>query len=112
MTSGMPFPYRGDAQKAAAITAALRRVIDPEMALGIVDLGLVYGVEASEDEVRIRLTMTSAACPVAEAIMEDVAAELDAALGPACRTHVELCWNPPWRPEMMSGRARHAMGFE
>ena len=52
------------------MTAALRRVVDPEVAMNIVDVGLVYGVTVEAERVHVRVTMTSAACPVADVIIE------------------------------------------
>jgi len=106
-----PFPYHGDPSRRAAVEAALRGVIDPEMALNIVDLGLVYGVDATAERIAIDLTMTSAACPVAELIIDDIRDALQRALGADTRVDVELCWDPPWTPEHMSASAREAMGW-
>ena len=110
--SGLPFDYRGEPARGAAIAAALGRVIDPEMALDIVALGLVYAVEAPPGLVRVRLTMTSAACPVTELIVADTERELRCALGPAEDIETEVVWEPPWVPERMSARAREIMGWE
>jgi metal-sulfur cluster biosynthetic enzyme len=90
---------------------ALARVVDPEMAIDIVALGLVYGVDVAPGRVGVRITMTSAACPVAELIMEDIAAILKSEFGESLDVEVELVWDPPWTPERMSGRARDAMGW-
>lgn len=90
----------------AAAWAALARVVDPELALSIVDLGLVYGLELDTGRAHVRLTMTSPACPVIDVIVEDVESELDRVLPPGCTIAVELCWEPPWAPSMMSERAR------
>jgi len=106
-----PFPYDGNPALRPAIEAALERVIDPEMALDIVALGLVYGVAVSAGRVHVRLTMTSAACPVGELIVEDVERELRAAV-PAAEPTVELVWEPPWSPERMTPSARAAMGWD
>lgn len=108
----LPFEYEGDPALAAGIHAALKRVIDPEMALGIVSLGLVYSVHVSADRVRVRMTMTSAACPVADMIMADAEEAVCAALGDGRPVEVELCWEPPWDPGRMSPGARAAMGWE
>lgn len=105
------YPATGDAAACGRVEAALRRVIDPEMSLNIVELGLVYGVEAEPGRARVRLTMTSAACPVAELIVDEVGHEVRAALGEGAEVDVELCWDPPWGPERMSERARAAMGW-
>lgn len=109
MKFDFPFPYCGDPEVGVAIAGALGRVIDPEMSLGIVDLGLVYGVEARESEVAVRITMTSAACPVTDLIVDDILNELDAALGDAFDVDVNVVWDPPWAPERMSARARRAL---
>lgn len=112
MSERPPFAYAGPADMQAPLTAALSRVIDPEMALNIVDLGLVYGVAVEEDRVKVDLTMTSAACPVAELIMDDVTQELTDLLGTEKEIDCELVWDPPWNPQMMSQRARMAMGWD
>jgi metal-sulfur cluster biosynthetic enzyme len=107
-----PFPYTGVAELRDAVTAALHRVVDPEMSLDIVELGLVYGVEAHARRVKVRLTMTSAACPVTELIVDEAMSELGKALGPGVEVGVEVVWEPPWDPERMSARARDALGWE
>jgi metal-sulfur cluster biosynthetic enzyme len=107
-----PFPYVGDPAMRPAIEEALARVVDPEMALDIVALGLVYGVEARPGEARVSLTMTSAACPVAELIVDEVRHELGDALGPGSVVQVDLVWEPEWTPERMSPEARAAMGWD
>lgn len=110
--TGAPFEFAGDDALREPIDRALHRVIDPEMALDIVELGLVYGVQARPGTVGVRVTMTSAACPVAELIMADVEEQLLEALGEDTRVDVELVWEPPWGPERMSPRARAAMGWD
>jgi metal-sulfur cluster biosynthetic enzyme len=77
-----------------------------------VELGLVYAVEVRDARAAVRITMTSAACPVAEMIVEDVEHELGAALGEGTTVDVDLVWEPPWGPERMSARARSAMGWD
>jgi metal-sulfur cluster biosynthetic enzyme len=106
------YRYAGPRSLAATIDAALRRVVDPEMGLDIVGLGLVYGVEASAPQVKVALTMTSAACPVAELIIDDIVAEVADALGNGADVRCELVWEPPWTPERMSPAARSAMGWD
>jgi metal-sulfur cluster biosynthetic enzyme len=109
--TGTRFPYDGPAQLLPAITAALERVVDPEVAMNIVDVGLVCGVAVDSGRVDVNVTMTSAACPVAEAIVEDIETELDRALPAGLTIHVELVWEPPWTPQRMSARARAFMGW-
>jgi metal-sulfur cluster biosynthetic enzyme len=91
---------------------ALRSVLDPEAGMNIVDLGLVYGIEpGDEGGVRIRLTMTSAACPLADMIVAQVHDALAGALGTATPVTVEMVWDPPWTPERMSDFAREHFGW-
>lgn len=104
-----PFPYEGPADLRAPIVSALTRVVDPEVALSIVDVGLIYGVTISPERAHVCMTMTSAACPVADVIIEDVENELDRVLPDRCTIEVELCWEPPWTPALMSERARRFM---
>jgi metal-sulfur cluster biosynthetic enzyme len=108
-TARAPFPYRGDESLRAPITNALTRVVDPEVAMSIVDVGLIYGVTAEDGKVHVRMTMTSAACPVTDVILGEVETELDRALPPDWLIEVELCWEPTWTPERMSERARRFM---
>ncbi|WP_157263463.1 metal-sulfur cluster assembly factor [Azohydromonas aeria] len=103
------FEFEGDEGLRAPITAALRRVVDPEVALSIVDVGLIYRVRAGAEGVYVLMTMTSAACPVTDVIIEDVQNELDRVLPPALPLEVELTYEPPWTPERMSESARRFM---
>lgn len=105
------FPYEGPQELHATITAALERVVDPEVAMNIVDVGLVYGVTVRDGRVDVLVTMTSAACPVADVIVEDIEFQLDQSLPAHLKIHVELVWEPPWTAERMSARARLVMGW-
>jgi len=107
----MPYPYDGPESLRAPIEAALRRVVDPEVALGIVDVGLVYGVSVDDERVHVVVTMTSAACPVVDVILEDIEHELDGAVPEALRIEVELAWEPAWTTARMSERAKSFMGW-
>lgn len=90
---------------------ALRSVIDPEIGLDVVELGLVYRVEARGSRVEVDLTMTSAACPLGDAIVADAEARVRALAGVG-DVSVRLVWEPPWTPERMSPRARGILGWE
>lgn len=90
----------------------LRQVVDPEVGLNIVDLGLLYRVEATPQHVEIDMTMTSPACPMGDMILDDVHAALDAALPADCEKTVHLVWQPPWEPSMMAERARQHFGWD
>jgi metal-sulfur cluster biosynthetic enzyme len=106
MSERNDFPYTGDERLREPIEKALAGVVDPELSLAITDVGLVYGVDAADDRVAVTITMTSAACPVADIIIEDIERELDAVLPAGRRVDVDLVWDPPWTPERMSERAR------
>lgn len=90
---------------------ALRSVIDPEAGLNIVDLGLVYGIAVTDAGVAVEITMTSAACPMAEMIVADAHAAVTTALPAGTPVAVDLVWDPPWTPERMSGLAREQFGW-
>ena len=105
------FPYEGPQELLPTITAALERVIDPEVAMNIVDVGLVLGVTVAHGLVNVDVTMTSAACPVADVIVEDIEMQLDQVLPADLKIHVELVWEPAWTPQRMSARARLLMGW-
>lgn len=105
------FAYDGPPELLPVITAALKRVVDPEVALDIVEVGLVYGVRVAGQRVDLDVTMTTAACPVTDSIVHDIETELDRSLPEALLIHVELVWEPPWTPERLGARARLFMGW-
>jgi len=90
---------------------ALRQVIDPEAGMNIVDLGLIYGVEVSDKLVHIDLTMTSAACPMADMIIADASGAIGSVVPVGTQIDIELVWEPPWTPELMSDLAREHFGW-
>ena len=89
----------------------LRQVIDPEVGVNIVDLGLVYRIETSAAGIRVEMTMTSPACPLGEMIVDEARAVLAAGLPGSGEPDVALVWNPPWEPSMMSDRAKESLGW-
>lgn len=91
------------------IREALRGVIDPELGVNIVDLGLVYGVEIENDLVRVRMTMTSPACPLGDYLKELVDASVRGRVAGVRRVDVELVWSPEWTPDRMSDEARQQL---
>jgi len=94
-----------------AVREALRRVDDPEAGMNIVDLGLVYAIEATADAVQVDLTMTTAACPMADMIMDEVRAVIRSTTPVNTRIDVRLVWDPPWTPDRMTGVAREHFGW-
>jgi metal-sulfur cluster biosynthetic enzyme len=106
-----PFPYSGPADLQQPIERALHAVVDPELALSIVDVGLVYGVTVADGKVHVVLTMTSVACPVTEMIVQDVEAELHRVVPDGLTIAVELVWEPAWSAERMSPAGKAFMGW-
>ena len=88
----------------------LRDLLDPELGINIVDLGLVYGVDVNDAGVHVRLTMTTPACPLGEQLVADAEDRLRAT-GSAAAVEVEVVWDPPWEPERMTDAARDALGW-
>jgi metal-sulfur cluster biosynthetic enzyme len=93
------------------LRTVLRQVIDPEIGINIVDLGLVYRVDVMPEAVEIDITATSPACPMGALLMEEVEAAAASVLAPDSRVDVRLVWDPPWTPERMSGMARVRLGW-
>ncbi len=92
------------------ILDALTGVIDPEIGLNIVDVGLVYRVEPSEDSVEIDFTLTSPGCPLADVIVEDMKKHVTEKTG-ISEVKTNLVWNPPWSIDFMSEEARLELGY-
>jgi len=106
-----PYPYAGPDALRQPIETALRQVVDPEVAMTIVDVGLVYGVTVTDDRVHVQITMTSAACPVTDVILGDVEAELDRVVPRHVTIDVQLIWEPAWTTDRMSPLAKAFMGW-
>lgn len=106
-----PYPYAGPEAMRLPIEQALRRVVDPEVAMTIVDVGLVYGITLTGVRLHALITMTSAACPVTDLILEEVETELDRVAPEGTVIDVELVWDPPWTTDRMSPRAKAFMGW-
>lgn len=96
----------------AALLAALSSVVDPELGIDIVSLGLVYEAARQGDCARVVLTMTSPACPLGEVIVEDARAAVAASVAGLRQVDVELVFEPRWTPERMSAEARRQLGHE
>jgi len=94
-----------------SVRTALTRIDDPEAGMNIVDLGLVYAIDVDADAVRVDVTMTSAACPMADAIIDEVRATIATMVRAGTDIDVRLVWDPPWTPERMSGIAKEHFGW-
>jgi FeS assembly SUF system protein len=93
------------------VIAMLRGVYDPEIPVNIFELGLVYEVQVEEGgAVRIVMTLTSPMCPVAEILPVEIESKAREIEGVREAT-IELVWDPPWGPEMMSEAARLELGM-
>ena len=92
-----------------AVRDALRQVMDPELGVNIVDLGLVYGLEIEGARVRVRMTMTSRACPLGEYIKGLADSEIKRRLHEVEEVEIDLVWEPKWHPGMMSDEARRQL---
>jgi metal-sulfur cluster biosynthetic enzyme len=93
------------------IVAALKTVIDPELGINIVDLGLVYHAARNETGIDVALTMTTPACPLGEMMAQQIKLVLQDRFPDAPNVHVELVWDPPWSPELMSEESRRQLGM-
>jgi metal-sulfur cluster biosynthetic enzyme len=96
------------ADPVAAARACLREVLDPEIPISVLDLGLVYGVRADEGRIEIDLTFTATACPCMEFIKEDIS---DRLLRESWVDDVVLheVWNPPWTTERITPAGRERL---
>jgi FeS assembly SUF system protein len=93
------------------VIAALKTIYDPEIPVNIYDLGLIYEVNVdAEGSVRIAMTLTAPACPVAAMLPRQVEQRVREVPG-VKEAHVDLVWDPPWTPERMSQEARLRLGF-
>jgi metal-sulfur cluster biosynthetic enzyme len=90
---------------------ALLKVIDPEAGENIVDLGLVYGIEVENNAAKVNLTMTSPACPVGEMLLDDIHSTLTNMLPDEMKIDINLVWDPPWNPDMISNEAKQRLGW-
>ncbi|MEX0428871.1 metal-sulfur cluster assembly factor [Nocardioides sp. DS6] len=94
------------------VTEAMKDVVDPELGINVVDLGLVYGVHIEpESKVVIDMTLTSAACPLTDVIQDQTSTALD---GIVNDVHINWVWMPPWGPDKITPDGREmlrALGF-
>lgn len=93
------------------IISVLKTIYDPEIPVSIYDLGLIYEVNVDEEgAVRIAMTLTAPACPVAAMLPRQVEQRVRDIPG-VKEVRVELVWDPPWTPDRMSQEARMRLGF-
>jgi metal-sulfur cluster biosynthetic enzyme len=92
------------------VTDALREVIDPELGLDFVELGLIYGVEVQDGAVHVTYTLTSPGCPIGPQVSEQIE-EFVGELDGVQDVQATMTFSPPWTPERMSEDAKFALGF-
>jgi metal-sulfur cluster biosynthetic enzyme len=112
--AGMPEPPAERAGKPSIedLEEAMRDVVDPELGINVVDLGLVYGIEESEGVAVIDMTLTSAACPLTDVIEDQARAALVGQLVDDIK--INWVWMPPWGPDKITEDGREqlrALGF-
>ncbi len=93
-----------------AIVDALKTVMDPELNVNIVDLGLIYTIQARETEVDVEMTLTTPACPAGPEILRNAVTAIEAIEGVA-KANVKLVMSPPWSPDRMTEAARDELGM-
>ena len=93
-----------------ALIDALKEVIDPELMVNIVDLGLVYSVSQDENKVLVEMTLTSPACPAGPQLLQQSKMALER-LPEVETAEIKLVMSPPWTPERMTDEARDQLGI-
>lgn len=111
-TSAASESGRGEAQfvNEELVYTVLRSCHDPEIPLNIVDLGLIYDVRIADDQVNVKMTLTTQGCSMGGYIARE-AEEKILALPGVKDAHIDIVWDPPWTPEMISLEGRKTLGL-
>ncbi len=119
--AGMPEPPGPAAENSGEVSVddleeAMRDVVDPELGINVVDLGLVYGIQAENGVATIDMTLTSAACPLTDVIEDQTRQALTGGPGPGLVDDIRINWGwmPPWGPDKITDDGREqlrALGF-
>ena len=89
----------------------LEKCFDPEIPIvNLVELGLIYDVGVTENEVNIKMTLTAQGCPMHSVISQDVKSKVEK-LEDVENVNVEVVWDPPWNPNMMTDEAKQKLGY-
>ncbi|MBC2644097.1 metal-sulfur cluster assembly factor [Rhodococcus sp. NPDC056960] len=102
-----------DPERLEVLEEAMRDVVDPELGINVVDLGLVYGITEEEDVVTLDMTLTSAACPLTD-VIEDQSRGALVRSGLCSELKINWVWLPPWGPDKITEDGREqlrALGF-
>ncbi|QRM27660.1 metal-sulfur cluster assembly factor [Microvirga sp. VF16] len=92
------------------VLECLLDVLDPELGLSVVDLGLVYGASRTSDAIQVAMTLTTRACPLGGMIAEDARERLQRRFRDVSSIDVSLVWDPPWSPDLITDRGRRLLG--
>jgi len=92
------------------ITEILKTVIDPEIGINIVDLGLVYDININENQIDLTMTLTTPGCPMHNSITNWVKRIIEMTM-PDVQVNVNLVWEPKWTPDKMSDEAKLQLGM-
>jgi metal-sulfur cluster biosynthetic enzyme len=93
-----------------AVLEKLREVVDPELGCNLVDLGLIYSTAIKGSTVKVRMTLTTPGCPMHESLAAGVQTALLGLPG-VTEANVEVVWDPPWNPDMMTAAGRAQLGI-
>ena len=106
-----PMPTAPGADLELKVVAVLKKIYDPEIPVNIHDLGLIYSINVADGgAVQVTMTLTAPACPVAGTLPGEVERAVKSVDG-VSEAKVELVWDPPWNPGMMSKMARVMLGM-
>lgn len=95
------------------VLTMLKTVIDPELGLNIVDLGLIYSIDIEEDSrITITMTLTTPGCPLHASFAQEIERVLWQSIPDLTGMYVDLVWDPPWNPMMISPEGRTALGID
>jgi metal-sulfur cluster biosynthetic enzyme len=92
------------------IYEALKQVVDPEVGINIVDMGLVYDIGTTDQKIDVTMTLTSPACPAGPHILTQVYSALRSLEGVE-DVDIQVVWTPPWTPDMLSEEAKDQLGI-
>jgi len=96
----------------ARVVEVLREIYDPELPVNIYDLGLIYGIDCGPDGVvEIKMTLTSPGCPVAQTFPGMVESRVEGDVEGVTAAQVELVWDPPWSPELLTDEVKLDLGL-
>jgi metal-sulfur cluster biosynthetic enzyme len=93
------------------VTSCLESVVDPELGINVVDLGLIYDTRIESNRITVDMTLTTPGCPMAAMIVSDVERTLRGTFE-GVEADVRLVWDPPWTPDRLSNAAKAQLGYD